>query len=46
MALITTDRLILRPPMAEDFDAYADYVSDPEGMAMIGGAQSRPGRLA
>ncbi len=42
MALITTDRLILRPPMAEDFDAYADYVSDPEGMAMIGGAQSRP----
>ena len=38
---ITTERLILRPPVAEDFDAYADYVADPEAMAMIGGAQVR-----
>ena len=39
---ITTDRLILRAPRAEDFDAYAAYVSDPESMGFIGGAQSRP----
>ena len=39
--LITTDRLILRPPGFEDFEAYADYVSDPEAMEMIGGAQVR-----
>jgi RimJ/RimL family protein N-acetyltransferase len=41
MAFVTTDRLILRPPLAEDFDAYADYVADPAGMAFLGGAQSR-----
>lgn len=39
--LITTERLILRPPVAEDFDAYADYVADPVAMEMIGGAQVR-----
>lgn len=40
--ILTTERLILRPPALADFDAYADYVSDPEAMAMIGGAQVRP----
>lgn len=40
--MIHTDRLILRVPRAEDFDAYADDAGDPENMAFIGGAQSRP----
>ncbi len=39
---LATDRLILRPPVMADFPAYADYVADPEGMAHIGGPQSRP----
>lgn len=38
---LTTERLILRPPAAGDFEAYADYVSDPACMAFIGGAQDR-----
>lgn len=38
---LVTDRLILRPPRLEDFDAYAAYVADPEAVAFIGGAQSR-----
>ena len=42
MTLITTNRLVLRPPVAADFPAYADYVGDPACMAHIGGAQSRP----
>ena len=40
--VIETERLRLRPPVLADFDAYAAYVSDPDGMAFIGGAQSRP----
>ena len=40
--VIETERLLLRPPTMADFDAYAAYVADPEGMAFIGGAQSRP----
>ena len=40
--LLTTDRLILRPPVMADFPAYADYVADPECMNSIGGPQSRP----
>lgn len=40
--VIETARLRLRPPVLADFDAYADYVADAEGMAFIGGAQSRP----
>jgi RimJ/RimL family protein N-acetyltransferase len=39
--ILTTQRLILRPPVAADFDAYADYVSDAATMAFIGGAQPR-----
>ena len=40
--VIETERLLLRPPRAEDFAAYADYVSDPVATAHIGGARSRP----
>jgi RimJ/RimL family protein N-acetyltransferase len=38
---IETERLILRPPVAADFDAYAETVADPLAMRFIGGAQTR-----
>ena len=40
--MIETERLRLRPPRIEDFDAYAAYVADPEAVRFIGGPQSRP----
>ena len=39
---IETERLILRPPQAEDFDAYAANMADAEAARFIGGQQSRP----
>ena len=39
--IIETDRLILRPPRVEDFDAYASKMADPEGTRFIGGPQVR-----
>ena len=36
-----TDRLILRPPAAEDFDAYAALMADAEAVRFIGGQQGR-----
>jgi len=38
---IETDRLLLRPPLAEDFDAWATSMADPEGARFIGGVQHR-----
>ncbi|MET4568155.1 GNAT family N-acetyltransferase [Rhodanobacter soli] len=38
---IETDRLILRPPRAEDFDAYAEMMADAEAARFIGGRQVR-----
>ncbi|GAB2575720.1 GNAT family N-acetyltransferase [Dyella jejuensis] len=38
---IETERLILRPPIAGDFDAYAANMADPEAARFIGGRQSR-----
>lgn len=38
---IETERLILRPPRGEDFDAYAANMADPEASRFIGGLQSR-----
>jgi RimJ/RimL family protein N-acetyltransferase len=38
---IETDRLILRPPVAADFDAYAANMADLEASRFIGGQQSR-----
>lgn len=40
--VIQTERLILRPPKAEDFDAWAAMMADEETARFIGGAQSRP----
>src|SRR3546814_12900274 len=38
---IDTDRLILRPPRAGDFDAYAANMADAEAARFIGGQQAR-----
>jgi RimJ/RimL family protein N-acetyltransferase len=38
---IETDRLILRPPRMEDFDAYAVKMADAEAARFIGGPQAR-----
>jgi RimJ/RimL family protein N-acetyltransferase len=39
---LETERLWLRPPRAEDLDAWARMVADPEAMRFLGGAQPRP----
>lgn len=39
---LETDRLILRPPRAEDFDGWAAFMADEEATRFIGGTQSRP----
>lgn len=38
---LETERLVLRPLRLEDFDAYAQYMSDPESAHFIGGVQAR-----
>ena len=38
---LTTPRLVLRPPRAEDFDAFAAMMADAEVMGFLGGVQSR-----
>jgi RimJ/RimL family protein N-acetyltransferase len=40
---LETDRLILRPPGAEDFDAWAAFMADPVAARFVGGAQSAGG---
>ena len=39
---IETPRLVLRPPAAEDFEAWATLAADEEVMRTLGGVQSRP----
>ena len=39
--ILETERLILRAPRAEDFDAWAAFAGDEEAMRHLGGAQSR-----
>lgn len=39
---LETDRLILRGPRAEDFEAWAAFAADEEVMRHIGGVQARP----
>jgi RimJ/RimL family protein N-acetyltransferase len=39
---LETERLILRPPVGDDFDAWAEWMGDEEAMRHIGGVQSRP----
>lgn len=38
---LQTERLILRPPATEDFDAWAEWSADAETMRHIGGPQAR-----
>jgi RimJ/RimL family protein N-acetyltransferase len=40
--LLVTERLILRPPAAEDFDGFAAMCAEEETMRFIGGACARP----
>jgi RimJ/RimL family protein N-acetyltransferase len=40
---LETDRLVLRPPGAEDFDAWATMMADPEAMRFLGGPQPPAG---
>ena len=40
--VLTTSRLLLRPPRAEDLDAFAEMMADARVMGFLGGAQSRP----
>jgi len=39
--ILETQRLILRAPAAEDFDAWAAFAADEETMRHLGGAQDR-----
>jgi RimJ/RimL family protein N-acetyltransferase len=39
---LQTDRLTLRPPTPEDFEAWANWSSDPQAMLHLGGVQPRP----
>ena len=36
---LETERLLLRPPAAEDFDAFAAFCADPQTMQHLGGVQ-------
>lgn len=40
---LETERLILRPPVQEDFDDFAAFGADEEVMRMLGGVQPRHG---
>ncbi|TMQ08283.1 MAG: GNAT family N-acetyltransferase [Deltaproteobacteria bacterium] len=40
---LETDRLVLRPPQAEDFPAWVAFSADEETMRYLGGAQSASG---
>lgn len=39
---LETERLILRPPQAADFDRWAAFIADEEAARHIGGVQARP----
>lgn len=39
--VLFTERLLLRVPMAEDLDAWAEFAAESETMRFIGGARSR-----
>jgi RimJ/RimL family protein N-acetyltransferase len=40
---LETDRLILRPPCADDFDAWTAFMADAEAMRFLGGPQPPAG---
>jgi RimJ/RimL family protein N-acetyltransferase len=39
---LETERLLLRPPAAEDFEAWAAFAADPQVGRFLGGVQSKP----
>lgn len=39
---IETERLVLRPPQAVDFDAWATFLADARAVRFLGGVRSRP----
>lgn len=39
---LETARLLLRPPLMEDFDAWAAFLADERSMRHLGGVQARP----
>ena len=39
---LETDRLLLRPPQAQDFEPWAAFIADEEAARHIGGVQPRP----
>lgn len=39
--ILFTERLVMRPVAAEDFEAWADFHADPETMHYLGGVQPR-----
>ncbi len=39
---LETERLILRPPVQHDLDAWAEAMADPQAQRYLGGAQPRP----
>ena len=39
--VLETERLVLRPPRKEDFDAWAEFMSDEACMRFLGGVQPR-----
>jgi len=41
MPEILTERLLLRPPIAGDFEGWARFAADPEVMRFLGGVQPR-----
>ena len=41
--VLETERLILRPPVAEDLDGWAELMGDEQAARFIGGVQSRAG---
>ena len=41
LPILTTERLILRPPTADDFENWAIFSADPETMEHLGGVQAR-----
>src|SRR5471030_642145 len=40
--IIETERLLLRPPALEDFDRWAEMMSDPEVARFVGGVLPKP----
>ncbi len=42
MPEILTERLLLRPPIASDFEGFATFAADPTATRFLGGVQSRP----